>query len=164
MLALGEESRLRLDDRDAPRAQRREMRARRLVLEHRGVHRRSDDDRRARRQRDVRQQIVGEPERELRERVRRTRDDREHLGLARERDVRDLVNAIPERGVDRTPRERGERRFADEALRVRGHDDVENRAVLHQPAREGGRLVRRDPAGHAEQHAPPVHGLAPMSS
>ncbi len=62
--------------------------------------------------------------------------------------------------MHRAAGERGERRGADEAQRVLGHHDVEQRAVLHQPAGQRRGLVGGDPAGDAEQHAPVLHGAA----
>ena len=57
------------------------------------------------------------------------------------------LRAFPQRGPHRPPRKRGERRRADEALRLVGEHDVELRAALHQPARQRGRFIGRDPAG-----------------
>ena len=85
---------------DAARTQRARVGLSRLVLPHAGVHRRRDEHRAAVRERRLGENVVGEPVRELRERVRGQRRDHEQVGalevrvgigargLAREREER----------------------------------------------------------------------------
>ncbi len=158
-LAFGEKTALGRDDRHAARFERAQVRDGRRVFEHRRVHRRRDDERNARRERGVGEQIVGDPVRQLRDDVGRGRNDREHLRLAHQRDVRDRFGALPHRGPHAPPRQGRKSGRADEVLCLLGEDHVEFGAALHQAARERGCFVGRDAAGHAEQHAPSGHDV-----
>ncbi len=100
-----------------------------------------------------RQQIVGDAGRELRDHVGGRRHDERDVGLAHEADVRDAFGRVPQRGVDRPRGQRRERQRRDEALGFGGHDDVDDRAALHERARERRGLVGRDPAADAEKNA-----------
>ena len=96
------------------------------------------------RERRLGEDVVGEPVRELGQRVRRARRDDEQVG-AREMEI-DVVPRRP-------PGERPERLGRDEALgagRDERHDVV---AVLDEQPAQLARLVGGDATGHAEQDA-----------
>jgi hypothetical protein len=117
---------------------------------HRGVHRRRDHDRNRRCERGVGEQVVGDAVCELGERIRRRRNDREHVRIAHERDVRYLLLLVPERRVHAIARERREGQRRQKALRLVGEDDVDVGAVLHERAGEGGGFIGRDAPAHAQ--------------
>ena len=99
--------------------------------------------------------VVGEAHAQTTQEVRRGgRDDRQ-LRPVRERDVTrgELLLGIEQVGRDRTPGERLEGQGADEPLRGRRERDAHLRAGLPAEPGDLARLVRRDPAAHAEQHA-----------
>ena len=124
------------------------------------VHRGREQQRRARREHERADQIVGQPGREAREAVRGGRRDDHQLGPVGERDVVDLalfggVEQLAAHGVagDRLQRER--------AHELRGR--ARHRAAHVVPgalqrADELRRLVGRDAAGHRQEDAPLVHG------
>ena len=151
-LEAGRHPAVRGPDHDgASRAERREVRLDGGMLEHAGVHRGSDEERAPRRERGHREEVVGEPVRELREDVGGGgRDDEKvrSLGEADVQDVRLLAPEVRERG---TAREGLERERRDEARRGRRQDRVHARAGLRQPAREIRGLVRGDRAADAEE-------------
>ena len=79
-----------IDQAHAELAQPRQIRLHHGIAEHVHVHRRRHDDRRARRQRDRSQQIVGEPVRELGNDVGRGRSDYQYIGRVGQPDVADF--------------------------------------------------------------------------
>ena len=98
-----------------------------------------------RRGEDVGGLAVGDP----RHRRGRERRDAEELGdLRTRRDAGTLVAAVDQH---RPPRERGERRRADEPARVGGLHDLHVVAVLDEQPNELAGLVRRDAAAHPHQ-------------
>ena len=106
-LALGRLALVGADQHDAARAQRLGVRPRRRVRPHARVHRRRDERRAAVRERRLGEDVVGEPVRELRERVRRARRDEQQVG-ARQVQI-DVVGRRP-------ARERAEGLRGDEPL------------------------------------------------
>ena len=92
------------------------------------------------------QNVVGEPVRELRERVGRARRDHEQVG-AREMRVEILAG--------RPPREGEECLLDDEALRSGRDERHDVMPLLHEQAHELARLVGSDPTGDAHQN--PAH-------
>ena len=79
---------------------------------------------------------------------RRSRRRRARLDMAHR-----VVGARSRGRSHRSAGERLERHRRDEARRRLGHHDVDDDAVLDEQARELGRLVRGDAAGHAEDDA-----------
>ena len=90
------------------------------------------------------QDVVGEPVRELGQRVRRARRDDEQVG-AREVEI-DVVPRRP-------PRERAERLGGDEALGARRHEGYDLVALLDEQPAQLTCLVGGDATGHAEKDA-----------
>ena len=121
------------------------------MLEHAGVHRGSDEERATRRERGHREEVVGEPVRELREDVRGGGRDDEEVRSVGEADVQDVRLLAPEIRGGGPPREGLERERRDEAGRGGRQDRVHARAGLRQQARELGGLVRGDGAADAEE-------------
>ena len=114
-LALGRVALVRADQLDAARAERLDVGARRRVRPHARVHRGRDEHGPAVRERRLGEQVVGEPVRELGQRVRRAGRDDQQVGA---RQVRVEV-------VRRRPaRERGERLGADEPLGARRDERI----------------------------------------
>ena len=114
---------------------------------HAVVHRRRDEHRPAVRERGLGEDVVGDPLRELGERVRRAGRDDEQVGVL---EVRIQVLAR------RPPRERVERLRRDELLgaaRDERHDVVPR---LDEQPRQLAGLVGGDASGYAEQD--PRHG------
>ena len=107
----------RLDEPDAARRQRVEVRPHGLVLEHLRVHRRREQHRRARRRVERRQEVVGDAVGELADDVGGRRRDQQQIDRRGERDVLDVgVRAGLELiGDDVAPGDRLERERADEA-------------------------------------------------
>ena len=143
-LTLRELARLRADELDSARTQSCCVRLSRLVLPHAGVHRRRDEHRPAVRERRLGENVVGEPVRQLRQRVCGQRRDHEQVGAL---EVRIGIGA---RGL---AREREERLGPNESVgglrRQRQH--VVTR--LDEQAHELAGLVGRDAAGDPEQDA-----------
>ena len=132
-LALGELALRRADDLHAARAQHLDVRLRRRVLPHAGVHRRRDEERPAVGERRLGEHVVGEPVRELRERVRRQRRDHERVGA---RQVRiEIVRRRP-------ARERVEGLGGDEALGA-GRDERQHVVPRPYEQRAGARTPCR---------------------
>ncbi len=92
----------------------------------------------------LRQQIVSQAVRELRERVRSERRDDEQVGVVQ---VRVGVLAL------RLPGEREERLRGYEALGALGQERIDVVAGSDEQPHEGAGLVGRDPAGDSDQDA-----------
>ena len=151
-LAVGEEPLARRDHLDASRAQGPQIVRRRRVQVHPGVHRRGDHHRPVEGQVDASEQPVAEPRRHPGERVRRRGGDQQEIGPSGELEVvvpGALVGA-EELRPDGPARERREGRGADEAPRRVRHDHRDAVALAHQAPEHVDRLVRGDPAAHAE--------------
>jgi hypothetical protein len=123
---------IRGHDPDAATGQASEVLLNDRVLVHVDVHGRRDHDRRAGREEDRAEQIVGEAGGDLRDDVRRRRRDRHHVRRVGEVDVPDLgflaeVEQIGRHGLTRQGL-KGQR--GDELLRVAGHDDPHSRSRL----------------------------------
>ena len=140
--ALRELAVLGADDHGAARGEQLEVRPRRGVLPHRGVHRRRDEQRAAVRERGLGEEVVREPVREPRERVRRERRDDEQVGVL---EVRVRV------GRRMLARERPERLGRDEPLGPARHDRRDVVPGPHEQPHELAGLVGRDAAGHSEE-------------
>ena len=143
----------RFDEAHAARRERVEVLAHRFVREHVGVHRGREEHRRARGGVERRQKIVGDAVGELADHVGRRRRDDQQIDRRGERDVLDVgVGARLELiGDDAAARDRLERDGPDELRRrVRHHGDHVVPALL-EPAHDLDRLVRPNPAGHAER-------------
>ncbi len=149
----GEAPDRRVEHDHAAGAQGGDVGLRGRVLPHLGVHRRSHHDRAARGEQHVGEQVVGEPRRGTREEVGRGRRDDHEVGLLPEAHVRHVVDVVPHLGGDRLARQRGPGGRADEVQGGPGGDDGDVVAGLGEPAQQLGRLVRGDPAAHAEHHA-----------
>ena len=96
------------------------------------------------RERRLGEDVVGEPVRELRERVRGARRDDEDVG-ARQVEV-DVV-------AGGAPRERRERLGRDEALGAGRHERHDVVPVLDEQPAELARLVGGDPTRHSQEDA-----------
>ncbi len=122
------------------------------VVPHVDVHRGCEQHRRARRQRDRGDRVVGLPRGQLGDRGRGRRRDHHEVGAIGELDVTDrrLLGQREEAREHRSPRQRLERHRADELLRARGHRDLDVRARLVEQADQLGGLVRRDAARDAD--------------
>ena len=134
------------DELDTACAERLDVRAGRRMGPHARVHRRCDEHRPAMGERRLGEHVVGDPVRELRQRVRRAGRDDEQIGT---RQVRvDILRW-------RSPREREEGLLGHEALGA-GRDE-RNHLVpgLDQQARQLARLVRRDAARDTQKN--PAH-------
>ena len=103
------------------------------------------------RERRLGEDVVGDPVRELRERVRRARRDDQQVGP---RQVLVDVFAL------RPAREREERLLGDEALRSRRDERDHVVPLLHEQARQLARLVGGDPSGDTQQD--PAHLNVPV--
>ncbi len=143
-LTFRELARLRADELDSARTQSRCVRLSRLVLPHAGVHRRRDEHRAAVRERRLGENVVGEPVRELRQRVRRERGDHEQVGAL---EVRVGI------GARRLACEREERLRPDKAVGGRSRQRQHVMTRLDEKAHELAGLVGRDAAGDPEQDA-----------
>ena len=86
----GEVAGARVDEAHAPRRQRREVGADRVVFQHVGVHRRRDQHRRAGGEVQRAQEVVGDAVRELADDVRGRGRDQQQPDVGRERDVLDV--------------------------------------------------------------------------
>ena len=148
-LAFGELARLRSDQLDAALAQRRRVRLRRRVRPHARVHRRRDQHRAAVRERSLGEDVVCEPVRELRQRVRRQRRDHEQVGP-----LQMWIWIVRVRiGGSGLAREREEGLGADEALGAPRRQRQHVVAGLDEQPHELAGLVGRDAAGDPEQDA-----------
>ena len=101
-LALGELALVRADQLDAPRQQQLGVRARRGMRPHARIHRRCDEDRPAMGERRLGEHVVGDPTRELGERVRGARRDDQQVG-ARQMRIR-ILAAVAGGPAQRTSR------------------------------------------------------------
>ena len=142
----------RLDEPHAARGERVEILPDRLVREHLRVHRRRDEHRRPRGGIQRRQEIVGDPVRELADDIRRGGRDEQQIDCRRERDVLDVGIHAPRKlvGDDVAARDRLEGDRADELRRGVRHDRDDFVATFLQPARHFDGLVGANAAGHAE--------------
>ena len=140
--ALRELAVLGADDHGAARGEQLDVRARRGVLPHRGVHRRREQQRAAVRERGLGEEVVREPVREPREGVRREGGDDERVGVL---EVRVRV------GRRVLARERPERLGRDEPLGPARHDRRDVVPGPHEQPDELARLVGRDAACHSEE-------------
>ena len=134
-------------------AQRRDVRLRGRVLPHADVHRRRDQKRPAEGERELREHVVRQPVRQLRERVRGQRRDHQQVGVDQVRV--ELVRLL-------APGERLERPRRDEALGLGGQDRRHLVPRLDEESAELARLVGGDAAGHSEED-PPGHVQRPSS-
>ena len=96
------------------------------------------------RERRLGEDVVGEPVRELGQRVRRAGRDNEQVGACQVEI--DVVSGRP-------ARERAERLGGDEALGARRHEGYDLVPLLHQQPAQLACLVGGDAAGHAEKDA-----------
>ena len=135
------------DDLRAALDEEREIRLRRRVLPHRGVHRRREQQRPAVRERGLGEEVVGQPVGEPRHRVRRQRRDDEQVGID---EVRIRVGGL---GL---PRERAEGLGGDETLGAARRHRRDVVAGPDEQAHELAGLVGRDAAGHPDED--PRHG------
>ena len=142
-LALGELALLRADQLDASLGERPGVRLRRSVRPHAVVHRRRDEHRPAVRERRLGEDVVGDPLRELRERVRRARRDDEEVGA-----VEVWIQILGRR----PPRKRVERLRRHELLRAARDERHDVVARLDEQPRQLASLVGGDASGHAEEH------------
>ena len=135
------------------------------MLPHLGVHRRGEHDRAARGEQGVGEQVVGQPVRGLGHQVGGRRGHHDQVGVLADPDVRHLVDVAPHLGGDRLAGQRRPGRGADELERGRGRHDGDVVAGLGEPAQQLAGLVRRDPAGHAEDDTrpPPARETATSS-
>ena len=137
----GEVARAGIDELHAARSEHRQVSPHGVVLEHVRVHRRRHQDRRARRQVQRAQEVVGDTVSELADDVGGRGGDQQEFGFGGERDVLDVrVRAAGELvGDDRTPGNGFERELADELARRAGHDGGH---VVAAPSAARGRLRR----------------------
>ena len=143
-LAFGGLALVGADEHDAARAQQLRVRARRRMRPHARVHRRRDEQRPAVRERRLGEDVVGEPVRELRERVRRARRDEQQVG-AREVEVHVL---------GRGPAgERAEGLGGDEALGAGRHERHDVVPALDQQTADLAGLVGGDAPCNPKQDA-----------
>jgi hypothetical protein len=111
------------------------------VLPHPHVHRRRDEHRPAKSERELGEHVVGEPVRELRQRVGRQRRDHEQVGLDEVRvELPRLLSA----------RQRLEGARGDEPLRLRRQHRRHLVPGLDEQACQLARLVGGDPTSHPE--------------
>ena len=148
LLPLGELALGRPDELDAACSQRRDVRLRRRMQPHPGVHRRRDQHRALMREHRLGEHVVGETVRDARQRVRRQRRDDEEVPAP---EVRiGIVTRWPAR---QSPEGLGR----DEPLRAGGQHRFHLVSGANEQANERAGLVGRNPAGHSEQdarHAP----------
>ena len=151
-LALGERALLGADQDGAALGERRHVGARRGVLPHADVHGRRHDERAGCGERALRHDVVGEPVRELRERVRGARRDAHERRDARGVEMR--VAAVERRRVAQhgSSAERGEGLGADEALGLAGQRDLHAEARLQEQTDELTRSVGGDSTRDSEQN------------
>ncbi len=90
-VAAGQQTAVRIKDDDAALAQNGQIRLHRRMLEHRGVHRRRDDDRAAVGDGIRREGIVGQTDGELGQHVGGGRRDQKQIGPAGQLDVIDAA-------------------------------------------------------------------------
>ena len=152
LLALGELARLGPDQLDAAGAQCLHVPPAGRVLPHPHVHRRCDEERPPKRERELREHVVGEPAGERRERVRRKRGDHEQVGL-------DQVGVELARLLAAGKRLEGAR--GDEALCLCGQNRRDLMTGLDEQARQLARLVGGDSTSHPEDNL--GHGKSPSS-
>ena len=122
------------------------------MLEHVGVHRRRQQDRRPGREVERAQEVVGNAVGELADDVRRGRRDEQQPDARGQRDVLDVrVGAARELiGDHAAPGDRLERHFPDESAGGARQDRRDVVAALLQLTRDLDRLVGADAAGDAE--------------
>ena len=151
--AAGEIAGAGVDEPYAAVGQRLQVRADGVVLEHVGVHRRSEQHRSARRQIERAEEIVGDAGGELADDVRRRGRDEQQRGVGGQGDVLDVGIGAgrPLRGDDAAPRDGFERHLADETARRARHHRRDLVAALLQAARDFDRLVGADSARYAQR-------------
>ena len=143
----------RLDEARPARRQRIEVLPHRLVREHLRIHRRCDQQRRARRGIERRQEIVGDAVGELADDVGGGRRDQQQINRGRDRDVLDVgVHAVLELiGNHFSPGNRFERHRPDEPGRRVRHHRHDLVSALLQAARDLHGLVGANATRHAER-------------
>jgi len=131
------------------------------VIPHVHVHRRREQHRRAGREHDRGDRVVGLARRQPRQRARRGRRDHDQVGLIGELDMPDrrLLGEAEQIGEHRPAGQRLEGHRPDELLRPRGHRDVDLRARLVQQPHQLGGLVRGDAAGDPDDDARVLQGV-----
>jgi hypothetical protein len=152
-LARGEHSVIRLEQRVAERSQVRRVGARLRVRPHAIVHRRHEEHGRFGGEEARGEQVVRLPGGGARHEIRRGRRHDDGVRVAREVDVIEGATRIEQPRVHGPAGERLEGDGADELRRGARHHDVDLGARLREQPRQPRRLVARDAAGDAEQHA-----------
>jgi hypothetical protein len=143
VLALGQLTALGADQLGSALAQAGRVLLRRRMLPHANVHGRGREDRAAESERRLREHVVGEPVRELRQRVGRERRDHQEVGVGQMRI--EVAGAF-------APREGLEGMTRDEPFGVGREERRHLVPVLHEQPQELARLVGGDTAGHAEEN------------
>jgi hypothetical protein len=157
--ATGELPGLRTDEVDPARAQQGEIGLGRRVAPHVDVHGGREEHRGPGRQKDRRNQVVGETMGHLRHQVRRGRSDDDELGPIGETDVVDLalLTGVEEIAAHDPARQALENQGRDESLGLRGQGTAHFVAGLPKRAQELGRLVGGDASRDREQDATRIH-------
>jgi hypothetical protein len=128
------------------------------VIQHLGVHGRTEEHRRAAGHDRGRQQIVGQPMPDLPDQVRGGGRQHDEIHALPEIGVDDARRAVrsPQRAPDRGLADHLERQLADEfSARIRKHH-THVRAGLAEPSHQLRRLVRRDATPDPQQEPPTV--------
>ena len=147
------------DDVDSTLGEGRDIGLGGCVLPHLGVHRGRHDDRTARREEHVGQQVVGLSGGRAGQQVSGRGGHDDEIGLLPEPDVRDLGDVGPDVGVDVFAGEGGPGRGPDEVQGRSGRHDGDVVPVLGEQAQQGRGLVGCDAARHTEDDA--HGGLSP---
>ena len=158
----GESAGRRLEDDGAATAQRGHVVDGGGVEPHLGVHRGCEQHRTSGGQQRGGQQVVGPARDGAGQQVRGGGRDDDEVGFLPDPDMRDLVDVVPDAGVDGVTRQGLEGRGADESQRGLGGNDADVVAGLGELTDHGARLVGGDASGDADDDPLAVHAQAAL--
>ena len=160
----GESAGRRFEDDCAATAQRGYVVDGGGVEPHLGVHRGCEQHGTSGGQQRGGQQVVGPAGHAAGKQVRGGRRDEDEVGFLPDANMRDLVDVVPDSGVDGVTRQGLEGRGADETQRGLGGNDADMMAGFGELPDHGARLVGGDASGDADDDPLALHAQVLGSS